>query len=122
MSKEKQYKIKSEYLKLFTSPPINPRTLDELHKLGLSIKALEEVKPKRVEFVWLENRVGYALAINGRGITDQEKEVCEFMLNDLLPYGVKDKESFNKLAMEWFEYNYHNAQIEFTEYLKLKNK
>ena len=117
---EKQYRLKEEVKKYFNYKFDKDLQgdLEFWDKCNhIDIEALEEVKPKRVEVVSMcfnNNKVG-----NTKDIYN----ACEFMLNDLLPYGVTDKESHNSESAEWEVYAYgQRARGEmitgFTDWLK----
>ena len=76
----------------------------EIYATDVTIEHLEEVKPKRVELSKYHNGTTTIYKKTNEEFTEQERNACEFMLNDLLPYGVKDEESLDDLVDVYYHY------------------
>ena len=129
MSKEKRYRLKEEVLKYF-----NPRLHDFVltlekwqlaHNLSeITIEALEEVKPKRVEleFRLLEScptKTTFGLCKkDGDSFYGKEVNACEFMLNEC----GGSIESLNELVYNYIDSVGKYEGRFFTDWLKEQNK
>ena len=78
---EKKYRLKEEVTKYVGLPHDQVNTIDKWIDIGFSIEALEEV-PQRIKLRYnlLGNNYKSLLKLDGSMFKDQEKDLCELVL------------------------------------------